>query len=172
MQKTVLSERMFEFLTNHVAQIEGKKESIIKSFYADNAETGMDSEIFFREYTAGIEDYLKSVRVKKDAADCCPISIIGSTVDVRDAEDMEIESYQIVLPFENQDLLDMSQASCFSPMGRALLLKQVGDKVSIKTPGGQIEYEIMNITISDEITCGNDENSSAGLFESKTSMAF
>ena len=172
MQKTVLSERMFEILTNHVALIEGKKESIIKGFYADNAQTGMDSEIFFREYTAGIEEYLKGTRVKKDAVDSCPISIIGSAVDVRDTEDMETESYQFVLPFENQALSDMSQASCLSPMGKALLLKQVGDRVSIRTPGGQIEYEIMKITITEEITCENDTSTSAGLFQGKTSMAF
>ncbi len=159
MQKTVLSERTFEILTNHVAEIEGKKESVIKAFYADNAETGMDSEVFFREYTAGIEEYLKGVRVKKNASDSCPVSIIGSMVDVRDAEDMEVESYQIVLPFKNQTLLDMNQASCFSPMGKALLLKQAGDKVTIETPGGQIEYEIMKISFTEKITCDNDAGS-------------
>ena len=124
-----------------------------KGFYADNAQTAYG----YAEISSGIycrnEEYLKGTRVKKDAVDSCPISIIGSKVDVRDTEDMETESYQIVLPFENQALLDMSQASCLSPMGKALLLKQVGDRVSIRTPGGQIEYEIMKILLLERFTC-------------------
>ncbi len=168
MQQTVLSERMFEILTDHVAEIEREKEFIIKGFYADNAATGMDSEIFFRDYTARIEEFLKNVRVKKDGPDSCPLSIIGSTVEVKDAEDMEVFSYQIVLPFTNKLPPDMSQASCFSPMGRALLLRQVGSKVAVMTPGGQVEYEIMSITL-DETAAGGE---TLQLFHSNTSMAF
>jgi len=155
MQQTVLSERMFEILTGHVAEIEREKEFIVKGFYADNATTGMESEIFFREYTARIEEFLKNVRVKKDAPDNCPLSIIGSTVEVKDSEDMEVSSYQIVLPFTNKLSHDMSRASCLSPMGRALLLRQVGSKVAVMTPGGQVEYEIMSIKLDETIDSGD-----------------
>lgn len=159
---------MFKILTDHVAEIEREKESIIKGFYADSAATGMDSEIFFREYTAKIEEFLKNVRVKNDGSNSCPLSIIGSTVTVRDAEDMEISSYQIVLPFTNKTQPIMYQASCFSPMGKALLLQHVGSKVSIMTPGGQIEYEIMDITFDSETVSAENEN----LFQANTSIAF
>ncbi len=168
MRKTVLSERMFKILTDHVAEIEREKESIIKGFYADSAATGMDSEIFFREYTAKIEEFLKNVRVKNDGSNSCPLSIIGSTVTVRDAEDMEVSSYQIVLPFTNKTQPIMYQASCFSPMGKALLLQEIGSKVSIMTPGGQIEYEIMDITFGSETFSAEKEN----LFQVNTSIAF
>jgi transcription elongation factor GreA len=168
MQQTVLSERMFEILTDHVAEIEREKEFIIKDFYADNAAAGMESEIFFRDYTARIEEFLKNVRVKKDAPDSCPLSIIGSTVEVRDTEDMEVFSYQIVLPFKNKMPPNMSQASCFSPMGKALLLQQVGSKVAVMTPGGQVEYEIMSITL-DETAAGGE---TPQLFQGNTSMVF
>ena len=168
MQKTVLSERMFEILTDHLAEIEREKELIIKGFYADNAATGMDSEIFFREYTARIEEFLKNVQVKKDGLDNCPLSIIGSTVKVRDADDMEVFSYQIVLPFTNRAQPIMSQASCFSPMGRALLLQQVGSRVSIMTPGGQMEYDIMDITFCNEAAQGEKTS----FFQGNSSIAF
>lgn len=168
MPKTVLSERMFKILTDHIAEIEREKENIIKDFYADNAATGMDSEIFFREYTAKIEKFLENVQVKKDVPDNCPISIIGSTVEVKDTEDNEVINYQIVLPFTNKADMNMDQASCFSPMGRALLLQQVGSKVSIMTPGGQIEYKIINITL------GSEDMQSEGfsLFQGNAGMAY
>jgi transcription elongation factor GreA len=168
MQQTVLSERMFKILSNHVAEIEREKELIIKGFYADNAATGMDSEIFFRDYTARIEEFLKNVQTKKDGQDSCPLSIIGSTVEVRDTKDMEVLSFQIVLPFTNKLHPDMNQASCFSPMGKALLLRQVGSKVAVMTPGGQVEYEIISITF-DETTAKGEP---LQLFPSAASMAF
>jgi len=169
MRKTVLSERMFKILTDHIAEIEREKENIIKGFYADNAATGMDSEIFFREYTAKIEEFLNSVQVKKDAPDNCPISIIGSTVEVKDTEDSEIISYEIVLPFTKKADMNMNQASCFSPMGKALLLQQTGNKVSIMTPGGQVEYKILNITLGSE---EDVQSKGFSLFQGNAGMAY
>lgn len=168
MSKTALSERMFKILTDHIAEIESVKDSIIKGFYADNAAMGMESEIFFREYTATIENHLKSVRVKKDGADVCPLSIIGSTIAVKDLEDMETFSYRIVLPFTDNIAPNMSQASCLSPMGRALLLKSVGSKITIKTPGGLMNYEIVDITVSDKSAVNNN----VGLYLSNPGISF
>lgn len=152
MHNTVLTERMFEIITDHIADIEKEKEAIIKSFYADNAGTGMDIEAFFREYTATIDNYLKTVKVRKDGMNSCPLTIIGSIVEVMDIADMDIYSYHIVLPYENRPNRDMSYASCLSPMGRALLLKPVGSKVSIKTPADILSYEIKSIVIPNQET--------------------
>ena len=38
--------------------------------------------------------------------------------------------------------------SVLSPLGRALLGKEVGDEVLTKTPGGMREFEVMDITES------------------------
>lgn len=156
MLKTVLSERMYKILTDHVAEIEREKEPVIKGFFADNAEMGMDSEAFFREYTAELEKYLKSIKVKKDGMDTCPFTIIGSVVQLKDLEDSETISCRIVLPFANKSGSDVFNASCLSPMGRALLLKPAGSKVTVKTPGGRIDYEIISIC-ADDLDIGKSE---------------
>lgn len=155
MHNTVLSERMFKILSAHIAEIEKDKEAIIKSFYADNAGTGMDIEAFFREYAAAIDNYLKSVNIRKDGLNSCPVIIIGSTVEVRDTADMNIYSYHIVLPYTKKANRGMSYASCLSPMGRALLLKTVGSKVSIQTPADLLSYEVMSIFVPEY---GMDKN--------------
>lgn len=152
MQKTVLSERMYKILTEHVAEIEREKEPIIKAFYAESAEMGMDSEAFFREYTAEVEKHLRNIKAKKEGPDECPFTIIGSRVQLRDAEYNETFSYSIVLPFAGKSVLSLESASCLSPIGRALLLKPAGASVTVKTPAGQINYEIMNISITEENT--------------------
>ncbi len=149
MCNTILSEGMYEILCAHVAGIERKKEATIKRFYADNVGTGMDIEAFFREYTAAIDNYLRSVKVLKDGSDSCPLTIIDSTVEVKDTADMGIYSYHIVLPYAQKTHKDMSYASCLSPMGRALLLKTVGSKVSIQTPADLFNYEVVNIVLPD-----------------------
>jgi transcription elongation factor GreA len=147
---------MYKILTDHVEEIEREKEPVIKGFYADNAGMGMDSETFFREYTAELEKYLKSIRVKKDGMDTCPFTIIGSVVLLKDLEDSETMSCRIVLPFAHKSASDVYSASCMSPMGRALLLKPAGSKVTVKTPGGQIEYEIISIC-ADDLDIGKSE---------------
>ena len=50
MQKAALSERIFNILTDHIAEIEKEKEPILKSLFSENAETAMESEAFFRDY--------------------------------------------------------------------------------------------------------------------------
>ncbi|NLK88098.1 MAG: GreA/GreB family elongation factor [Clostridiaceae bacterium] len=166
MQKTVLSERMYKILTEHIAEIEREKEPIIKGFFAESAENGMDSEAFFRDYTAQIENYLKNVKVKKEGLDDCPFTIIGCRVELKDGDDPDTFSYRIVLPFAGNSGVSLDSASCFSPMGRALLLKPVGSLVTVKTPSGQMEYEIVSISVE-----GKLESSKINLYTGKAEVA-
>ena len=149
MQKTILSERMYKILADHIDRIEREKEAIIKSFYAKNAEAGMDSEAFFREYAAELEKRLKSMKAKSDGMDNCPFTIIGSTVQIKDLEDSETMDCRIVLPFTKKSASDIFTASCMSPMGRALLLQPAGSRVTVQTPVGRIGYEIISISTDD-----------------------
>lgn len=167
MHNIVLSEQMLKILSDHLADIEKEKDSIINSFYADNAETGMDIEAFFREYTATVGNYLKSVKVRKDGSDNCPLSIIGSIVEVLDIEDKDIYSYQIVLPYAHKKPGDMSCASCLSPMGKALLLKTAGSRVSIQTPAGVFDYEVLSIALPDQ----NAKTMNTNSYQSRKSIA-
>ncbi len=156
MHKTVLSERMYKILTDHVAEIEREKEPVIKSFFAENAGKGMDSEAFFREYAAELEKYINNIKVKKDGMDTCPFTIIGSIVQIKDMEDSETMSCRIVFPFAGKSANDVYNASCLSPMGKALLLKSVGSIVTVKTPAGQIDYKIISIS-ADDLDIGKSE---------------
>ncbi len=149
MRKTALSERIYKLLAEHIAEIDREKEPILKSLFSENAETAMQSEAFFREYIDRLESYLKNAVVKEDGADSCPFSIIGSIVQVRDLEDSEVLNCRIVLPYAGKSSNGVYDASCLSPMGQALLLNPVGSIVTVSTPAGQIEYEIISISVDD-----------------------
>ena len=69
--------------------------------------------------------------------------IFGVTVDLINCDTEEAVSYKIV----GEDEADVKQnkVSVTSPIVRALIGKEVGDVVVVKTPGGEVEYEIDDV---------------------------
>ena len=72
----------------------------------------------------------------------------GSTVHLRD-ENGDMVIYQLVMPEEADP--DKGMVSTSSPIGRAILNKEEGDEISVVTPGGAREFELVKLTtIHDE----------------------
>ena len=69
--------------------------------------------------------------------------IFGTTVEIANVETDESVTYQIV----GEDEADFKQGkiSVGSPIARALIAKEEGDVVAVKTPSGVIEYEIVEV---------------------------
>jgi len=69
--------------------------------------------------------------------------IFGATVDLLSLETDEAVTYQIV----GDDEADIKQAkiSISSPIARALIGKEAGDVATVNAPGGEKEYEIVEI---------------------------
>lgn len=68
---------------------------------------------------------------------------IGCKVTVRDAIYGDQETYTIVGSTEVDP--GNGRISLKSPIGRALMGHRVGDVVTVQTPGGAVEFEIVNI---------------------------
>ena len=72
----------------------------------------------------------------------------GSTVHLREV-DGDTKVYQLVMPEDADPSKGM--ISTASPIGRALVGKEVGDEVDVPTPGGHREFEVIKlVTIHDE----------------------
>ena len=69
---------------------------------------------------------------------------VGSLVKVRDVEFDEIEEYSIVGSNEVDPLVN--RISDMSPIGKALIGKSAGDKLSVETPGGIVELEVLEVS--------------------------
>ena len=69
--------------------------------------------------------------------------IFGATVEIEDLESEKKVTYQIV----GQDEADIKQGriSVGSPIARALIGKEEEDVITVKTPGGEVDYEILSI---------------------------
>jgi transcription elongation factor GreA len=69
--------------------------------------------------------------------------VFGVTVELRNMVTDESVAYQLVGPYESDP--DSGRISIVSPLGRALIGKEEGDEVTLKTPGGVQEFEILEI---------------------------
>ncbi len=69
--------------------------------------------------------------------------IFGSTVEIEDIDSEDVVTYQIV-GVDEADIKER-RISINSPIARALIGKEVEDVVTVKTPGGNKEYEILSI---------------------------
>lgn len=67
----------------------------------------------------------------------------GATVTIADCETDEESAYQIVGEFEAD--IALKKISVTSPMARAMISKAVGDVFEVNSPGGQRDYEVVDI---------------------------
>ena len=69
--------------------------------------------------------------------------IFGSTVELKDLE----QDKKIIYKLVSQDEADISKNLIFykSPVGKSLIGKNVGDFVTVNTPSGEKNYEILNV---------------------------
>src|SRR5690606_4778257 len=69
--------------------------------------------------------------------------IFGSTVEIANVETDESVTYQLV--GEDEADVKNGKLSISSPIARALIGKEEGDAVGVKTPSGLVEYEIVEV---------------------------
>ena len=103
-----------------------------------------------REKQSFIEGRIKELESIIGLADIIDISKLsgaikfGATVKLVD-EDSDLEvTYKFVGEFEAD--LEKNLLNIKSPLARALIGKDVGDSVDVKTPGGVKSYEVLKIT--------------------------
>lgn len=90
---------------------------------------------------------LKDKLGRAEIIDCvkvdCSRAVFGTVVELLDMDTDEEVTYQL-LGSEEADVKKGS-ISVFSPLGKSILGKEVGDDVLAKTPGGIREFEVMSI---------------------------
>ena len=99
-----------------------------------------------RDIEARIEELEKILKnaevVVEEEADLDKVSI-GCSVKILDCEFEEELEYKIVGSTEANSL--KGKISNESPVGKALLGKQVGDTVIVETPAGEFSYKVLSI---------------------------
>ena len=107
-----------------------------------------------REQQGFIEGRIQDIESKLSLAQVVDISqipqgdrvIFGSTVTIINTDTDEELSYRIV--GDDEADVKAGKISYQSPIARALISKEIGDVVNVHTPGGEVEYEIDDVSYS------------------------
>lgn len=68
----------------------------------------------------------------------------GATIDLVDEDTEEEKTYQIV--GEPEADISNGKLNVASPLARALIGKEEGDSIEVRTPGGEKAYEVLSIS--------------------------
>lgn len=151
MVKTEVAQPMFKVLVNHLVQVEEEREHVVKNYFPSGTEGKYVYEDLMGHYIKEIEAYLAQSKKENEQILECPFVIIGSIVEVEDTKSGEVLKFKIVCPFSDEGKLNLDYASCLSPMGKALLLKKVNEKITVETPAGKSCYKIISIRLPEEM---------------------
>jgi transcription elongation factor GreA len=105
-----------------------------------------------REQQGFIEGRIQDIESKLSLCQVVDISqmpetdrvIFGSTVTIINTETDEELTYRIV--GDDEADVKAGMISYQSPIARALISKEIGDVVNVHTPGGEVEYEIDDVS--------------------------
>jgi transcription elongation factor GreA len=118
-----------------------------KGDLSENAEydAAKDAQGHLEAKIAQLEDVVGNARlIDESTIDISQVSIL-SRVTIKNKKNNATVTYLLVS--EEEADLKAGKISTQSPIGKGLLGKKVGESSLIKTPAGEIEFQVMNITL-------------------------
>ncbi|MEM1405273.1 MAG: transcription elongation factor GreA [Bacteroidota bacterium] len=118
-----------------------------KGDLSENAEydAAKDAQGHLEAKIAQLEEVVGNARViDENSIDTSKVSIL-SKVKIKNKKNGASFTYTLVS--EEEADLKASKISVQSPIGKGLLGKKAGESAKIKTPGGEIEFEILDISL-------------------------
>lgn len=143
-----------EKLKNELARLKGRGRADIarqiaeardKGDLSENAEydAAKDAQGLLEAKIAQLEEIVSNARLLDGSQIDTDVISILSRVTIRNKKNNATVTYLLVS--EEEADLKAGKISTQSPIGKGLLGKRKGDVASIKTPAGEIEFEIIEI---------------------------
>jgi transcription elongation factor GreA len=153
MQKVPITPRGFAAMDAELKTLKSQDRPAVIRAIAEAREHGDLSENAeyhaAREQQSHIEGRIKELEGLISLADVIDVSKLsgaikfGATVELVDEDTDAEKTYQIV--GEPEADIDKGLLNIKSPMARALIGKEEGDSVEVRTPGGTKSYEILSV---------------------------
>lgn len=154
MKQIPITRRGYESLKSELAQlksverprnIQAIEEARAHGDLSENAEfdaakerqSFLEGRINELEYKLANADIIDPGKISKDKA------VFGATVVLENIDTGEEVQYQLVGPEESS--IKEGRISVSSPLGAAIIGKQLGDEIVIQAPGGKRTYELIDI---------------------------
>lgn len=136
----------FESIIASLVQLEDEHEKVLNEYFPEYSKERDAFMDMISDYIQQVDRTLKHVTFSEAPGNTFPFVIIGSQVEIEDIDNNEICQYRIVHPRERDITKDY--ISFLSPVGMAVLLKKVGDTITVNTPGGVYRYRIRRIMLN------------------------
>jgi transcription elongation factor GreA len=156
MEKIPMTRRGFDLLDGELKALKSVERPAVIRAIAEAREHGDLSENAeyhaARERQSFIEGRIKELESligRAEVIDPARLSgsiKFGATVTIVDEESDEERTYQIV--GETEADIENGLLNIRSPLARALIGKDEGDSVEVRTPGGQRNYEVIKVVFS------------------------
>ena len=153
MEKILMTKAGFQKLDEELKHLKSVERPAIIQAIAEAREHGDLSENAeyhsAKEKQSFIEGRIKELEGAISLADVIDPSRLsgpvkfGATVQLVDEDTDEEKTYQIVGEYEAD--IEKGLLNIKSPLARALIGKEAGDSVEVRTPGGEKAYEILDI---------------------------
>ena len=118
-----------------------------KGDLSENAEydAAKDAQGMLEMKIAQLEEKLASARIIDESKIDTKSVQIMNRVKIRNKANSSVMQYMIVS--ETEADLKAGKLSVSTPIAKALLGKKLGDKVTVMVPSGEVEYEIVEISL-------------------------
>ena len=156
MSSLPISVQGYKKLEDELAKLKSERPEIIQAIKEAREEgdlsenAGYDAARERQGMTEARIKYIESRLAEYQVIDLDKLSgdrvVFGCTVEVEDVDSGESRSYTILGPDEAEPA--KGSISFQSPVGKALLGKEVGDEVTIDIPRGRVTYEITDIAFN------------------------
>jgi transcription elongation factor GreA len=154
MEKFQITKQGYEKLKSQIENLKNiERPNIIKQIAVarelgdlrENAEyqTAKDRQGFIEAQISDLEDKFLRAEIVDISNEKSTKIKFGATVTLENTTNNKRFAYKIVSEFESD--IDSGLISNVSPVARALIGKEAGDEVEIKTPSGIISYEIIAV---------------------------
>lgn len=118
-----------------------------KGDLSENAEydAAKEAQGLLEKKIAELDDMLANAKILDESeVDTSKVSIL-TTVEVKNLKVNKVFKYTLVS--EKEADLKTGKISISSPIGKGLLGKKVGEKTTVTTPAGTIDFEVLRISI-------------------------
>ncbi|MCB1646176.1 MAG: transcription elongation factor GreA [Pseudomonadales bacterium] len=149
---TAVGEKALRDEVDHLKQVERPR--IIQEIAAARAQGDLRENAeyqYAKEEQGFIEGRIKEIEAKLNHAQVIDVTaipptgkvIFGTTVTLMNLDTDDEITYKIV--GDDEADLKAAKISVYSPIARALIGKEVGDVAVVRTPNGEVEYEICEV---------------------------
>lgn len=157
MERIPISLEGFDYVKQELERLKSERPEIVQAIKEAREEGDLSENAGYdaaRERQGMLEakiNFIESRMPRFNVVDLASLKgekiIFGATVRLADLDTEQEVTYTLAGPDETDFIpKEKCAISVLSPVGRALLGKEIGDEVSVDVPRGKIQFEVIDVT--------------------------